>query len=194
MRAGSLVICPGLFFCLSFLLARAAGGELPVLQLPEDLVRPAVKSYRGSRVSVSLSLSDSVAPFCAAGVRLYAFHGLSGFCQRSFLPLQRSDRPGHRSPLLGVRACRSFPVSWVFYANTLAFFRTVYGEEDFLGFCRMFRSVCLGGMLHQLYTFERLVRNRRCPVTWGGTRCSMSLLSVQEDSAICPGGCLCGRC
>ncbi|MEI2275853.1 condensation domain-containing protein [Sphingobacterium sp. ML3W] len=169
------------------------GGELPVLQLPEDLVRPAVKSYRGSRVSVSLSLSDSVAfRSVLQGSGCTLFMGCLASVNGLFYRYSGQTDQVIGSPIAG-REHAGLSGQLGFYANTLAFRSRFTGEEDFLGLLSHVRSVCLGGYAHQLYPFERLVEELGVVRDMGRNPLFDVMLSVQEDSAIgsgavCVGG------
>ncbi|MEI2270902.1 amino acid adenylation domain-containing protein [Sphingobacterium sp. ML3W] len=169
------------------------GGELPVLQLPEDLVRPPVKSYRGSRVSVSLSPSDSVAfRSVLQGSGCTLFMGCLASVNGLFYRYSGQTDQVIGSPIAG-REHAGLSGQLGFYANTLAFRSRFTGEEDFLGLLSQVRSVCLGGYAHQLYPFERLVEELGVVRDMGRNPLFDVMLSVQEDSAVgsgavCVGG------
>ncbi|MBS1664517.1 MAG: amino acid adenylation domain-containing protein [Bacteroidetes bacterium] len=139
------------------------GREIPVLALPEDHPRPAVRSYRGGAVvkHFPLSLSTSfktlylgrgATPFMAllAAVKtlLYRYTGqqdiVTGSSMASRDHLNIEDQIG-------------------FYVNTLAL-RTVVGDEDtYCDLLEKVRKTTVEAYEHQAYPFDELVNALQVP-------------------------------
>ncbi|MEI2275837.1 hypothetical protein OHD16_27205 [Sphingobacterium sp. ML3W] len=109
-------------------------------------MRPAVKSYRGSRVSVSLSLSDSVAfRSVLQGSGCTLFMGCLASVNGLFYRYSGQTDQVIGSPIAGV-SMPVFPVSWVFMRTRLLFGAVLREKKIFWGFCRMFVLCALAVM------------------------------------------------
>lgn len=133
------------------------GGELPVLDLPTDRLRPAVQTYSGARVKLTLSreLSDAVLTLSRReGVTLFmtllaafkvVLHRYSG--QKDIIvgsPI--SNRPGAETEkLIG------------FFLNNLALRTDLSGDPTFRELLARVRTTALDAYANQDVPFEKLI-------------------------------------
>jgi amino acid adenylation domain-containing protein/non-ribosomal peptide synthase protein (TIGR01720 family) len=132
-------------------------GELPVLELPAGKPRPAVKTYNGREISVSLNAELS--------------QGLREFSQRQggtlFMGILAAVTTlMHRytgqediiigSPIAG-RMHADLEDQIGFYVNTLALRSRFSGEQNFQQLLEQVKQVTLDAYEHQVYPFDELV-------------------------------------
>jgi amino acid adenylation domain-containing protein/FkbM family methyltransferase len=133
------------------------GGELPVLELRTDRVRPAVQSYRGAHEPFALteSLSEQLKEMSRReGMTLYMTL-LAGF--QVFL----SRYSGQKDILLGTDIANRHRIETEallgFFVNQLVMRGDLSGNPTFRELLRQAREVCLGAYAHQDLPFEKLV-------------------------------------
>ncbi|MBS1664518.1 MAG: amino acid adenylation domain-containing protein [Bacteroidetes bacterium] len=132
-------------------------GELPVVDLPSDKKRPALKTYNGERLNAdfSSSLEKSLKTFCH-GQGCTLFMGLV-----AAVDLLIYRYTGLKDIIIGTpvtgRNHRELEEQIGFYANTLAL-RTTFTEEDsFRSLLLKVKRVTTGAFERQNYPFDRLV-------------------------------------
>ena len=133
------------------------GGHHSVLELPTDLPRPPVFSYRGNFQAFSLSKSLVrdlrqlaqgsgttlfMALLTAFKVLLYRYSGQTEICVGS--PIARRDR----AEIENVIGC---------FINSLPLLSEVSGELSFLEFLQRVRETCAGAFRYQDVPFEKLI-------------------------------------
>jgi hypothetical protein len=136
-------------------------GEVPVLELLGDRVRPAVKTYRGGMIERRLRpgtcrqlralLHDQATTLfmgllAAVNVLLYRYTGQKDIVVGS--PIAGREHPD----LEGQLGC---------YLNTLALRCGLGGEESYRELLGRMREVTLGAYAHQSYPFDELVDELR---------------------------------
>ncbi|GAA0555789.1 non-ribosomal peptide synthetase [Chitinophaga japonensis] len=135
-------------------------GELPVLNLPLDHIRPAVRSYRGATVRTVLGREDT--------------HALQRFVQREpdksmFMVLLACTYTllyrytGQEDMVLGVlvagREHDDLLGQIGLYVNTLALRTRFSGQESFDSLLEKVQESLLGAFEHQVYPFDLLVED-----------------------------------
>ena len=136
-------------------------GTLPLLSLPIDSPRPALQSYRGSRIPIELSESltaalnelsrqEGVTLFvtlmAAINTLLYRYTGQEDI----IVGFPIADRNwGEASGSIG------------FFVNTLVARTDLLGEPTFRELLLKVRDVCVGAYAHQDLPFEKLVQELR---------------------------------
>ena len=132
-------------------------GELPVLELPVDKVRPAVKSYNGGLVKHSFpsGLSDRLQKFVRnEGCTL--FMGLLSVVNVLLYRFTGQEDLITGSPVAG-REDSDLDEQIGFYVNTLALRTRFSGGESFRSLLQIVKGVTLGAYAHQVYPFDALV-------------------------------------
>ena len=137
------------------------GGELPVLDLPTDAVRPPVQTFRGKEILFSLGADRSaglrrlaresqaslyMVLLTLLKVLLHRYTGAEDMIVGS--PVAGREHPdlqGQIGPYLNTLPIRSFPD----------------GSLSFIDFLAQVRGVCLEAFEHQQYPFDRLVDDLR---------------------------------
>nr|WP_295873271.1 non-ribosomal peptide synthase/polyketide synthase [uncultured Chitinophaga sp.] len=132
-------------------------GELPVLELPADQLRPAVKTYNGGVVHASIGAAAT------AGLRVLVqeeggtlFMGL--LAAVNALLYRYTSQPDIiiGSPVAG-REHADLEDQIGFYINTLALRTHIDGDRSFRELLRQVKTTTLGAYEHQLYPFDELV-------------------------------------
>jgi len=132
-------------------------GSLPVIDLPADKPRPAVKTYRGAAVRTKLSkpVSD--------GIRLLAeehdstlFMVLVAAVNVLLYRYTSQEDIVIGSPIAG-REHADLEDQIGFYVNTLALRTRFKGDDTFNKLLENVREVALGAYEHQIYPFDKLV-------------------------------------
>ncbi|RLJ80977.1 non-ribosomal peptide synthetase, partial [Pedobacter alluvionis] len=132
-------------------------GTLPVLSMPADQLRPAIKTYNGAILirQIDGEITEAFKALClkngstlftgllaAVNVLLYKYSGQTDFITGS--------------PLAG-RNHVDLEAQIGFYVSTMAL-RTKFSEaDDFLSLLTNVSRLALGAYDHQLYTFENLI-------------------------------------
>ncbi|MET4143126.1 amino acid adenylation domain-containing protein, partial [Pedobacter sp. UYP1] len=134
-------------------------GELPVLALPADKVRPAMKTYNGSTVSSMMGLDVS------KGIRSFVqkydstlFMGLLAGLNTLLYRYSGQDDIIVGTPIAG-REHSDLDDQLGFYANTLALRTKFKGTENFTDLLLQIRELTLNAYEHQVYPFDQLVND-----------------------------------
>lgn len=132
-------------------------GELPVLELPADRIRPAVKTFRGDSVSCRFTadLSKQMRSFCKEeGSTL--FMGLLTVVDILLFRYSGQSDIVIGSPSAG-RDHTDLEEQIGFYINTLALRSRFSGDDSFRKILQHVRSVTMDAYEHQVYPFDELV-------------------------------------
>ncbi|WP_442591969.1 amino acid adenylation domain-containing protein [Pedobacter sp. AW31-3R] len=132
-------------------------GELPVLELPADRVRPAVKTYNGAMLNSRLSaeLTEGLNKLCRAqGCTL--FMGLLSVVNTLLYRYSGQQDIVIGSPVAG-REHTDLEGQIGFYVNTLALRSRFSGSDRFTGLLAQVRELTLAAYEHQAYPFDELV-------------------------------------
>jgi non-ribosomal peptide synthetase component F len=133
------------------------GGELPVLELPTDRVRPAVQSYRGAQLAFHLSkdLSQSLHELSRQhGCTL--FMTLLAAFQTLLYRYSGQEEIAVGSPIAGRNRVEIEKLIG-FFVNTLVLRTDLSGGPTFVELLKRVREVALGAYAHQEVPFEKLV-------------------------------------
>lgn len=134
-------------------------GELPVLELPADKPRPAVKTYNGGLVKhrFSMELSQQLQSFLREeGCTL--FMGLLSTVNALLHRYTGQQDIIIGSPVAG-REHSDLQEQIGFYVNTIALRSRFSGTESFRSLLQLARQTTLGAYAHQSYPFEVLVND-----------------------------------
>ncbi|NQX42958.1 amino acid adenylation domain-containing protein [Pedobacter steynii] len=132
-------------------------GELPVLELRGDHIRPAIKTYNGAAVELRISAE--------AGKKLRdlsqsqgctLFMGLLAVVNTLLYRYTGQQDLIVGSPIAG-REYADLEGQIGFYVNTLALRSRFRGEDSFIDLLNHIRQVTLDGYEHQAYPFDELV-------------------------------------
>ncbi|MFE8599731.1 amino acid adenylation domain-containing protein [Archangium violaceum] len=136
---------------------RRLAGAPPVLELPTDRPRPAVRSSRGAvlRVQLSLALSGAVREVSRREGVTPFMTLLAGF--QALLARYSGQRDIVVGTPISGRNRREVEGLIGFFANTLALRVEAPGEVSFRELLKRVREACLGAYAHQDVPFERLV-------------------------------------
>ena len=132
-------------------------GELPVLELPTDGVRPAVQTYNGAiqRFVVFPEVGRTLRKFSRAhGCTLYMT--LLAAFQILLYRYSGQDEIVVGSPIAGRNRAEIEPLIG-FFVNTLVLRTDLSGEPTFVELLGRVREVALGAYAHQDLPFEKLV-------------------------------------
>ncbi|WP_281322344.1 non-ribosomal peptide synthetase [Flavobacterium aestivum] len=133
------------------------GGELPVLDIPSDYVRPSVQTYNGAQIQVQFSEQTSHA------FRNYVKEQDStlfmGFISLTKALLYRYS--GQEDIIIGTpvagRDHSDLENQIGFYINNLALRTQFKGSESFTSLLNLVKETCLEGYENQSYPFDLLV-------------------------------------
>ncbi|RBL90062.1 non-ribosomal peptide synthetase [Chitinophaga flava] len=133
------------------------GGELPVLELPADKPRPAVKTYNGA------SISRTISPAVTAGLKALClsadstlFMGLLAAVKALLYRYTAQEDIIIGSPVAG-REHSDLEGQIGFYVNTLALRTQFSGAGSYLDLLSRVRQTTLDAYQHQSYPFDELV-------------------------------------
>ncbi|WP_442591967.1 amino acid adenylation domain-containing protein [Pedobacter sp. AW31-3R] len=132
-------------------------GELPVLELPTDRMRPAVKTYNGAVLNSRLSaeLTDGLNKLCRdQGCTL--FMGLLSVVNTLLYRYSGQQDIVIGSPVAG-REHTDLEGQIGFYINTLALRSRFSGSDRFTELLAQVRELTLAAYEHQAYPFDELV-------------------------------------
>ncbi|RAJ72778.1 amino acid adenylation domain-containing protein [Chitinophaga dinghuensis] len=132
-------------------------GDLPVLEMPADRLRPAVKTFRGNTVSCRMTpaLSKRLKACCQEeGVTL--FMGLLTVVDILLYRYTGQSDIIVGSPAAG-RDHTDLEGQIGFYINTLALRCRFSGNDHFRKILQQVRTTTLGAYEHQVYPFDELV-------------------------------------
>lgn len=138
-------------------------GEIPVLNLPTDYVRPAMQSFQGKRFSFELDrmLSDRLNIFVRqTGATLYMVLLASFNVLLHKYTSQEDIIVG--SPIAG-RSHANVKSMLGMFVNTLAMRSKPCGEKTFLNFLREVEETTLTALENADYPFEQLVEKLNIP-------------------------------
>ncbi|HXM48142.1 MAG TPA: amino acid adenylation domain-containing protein [Pyrinomonadaceae bacterium] len=133
------------------------GGDLPVLALPTDRVRPALQSYQGAHLSFELPVEISLRLKRMSqqeGVTMYMIL-LAAFQLLLFRYSGQNDILVG-TVIAGRTRTETEPLIGLFL-NTLVMRTDLSGEPTFRELLRRVREICLGAYAHQEVPFEKLV-------------------------------------
>jgi amino acid adenylation domain-containing protein len=139
------------------------GGELPVIQLPAERTRPALPTYRGSRVAVELP-----AELTAQLDTLSRREGMTLFMvlYAAFVALLHRYS-GQQDIVTGTAIANRNRLETEaligFFVNALAMRVGCSGEERFVELLQRVKEVTLGAYAHQDVPFERVVQELGVP-------------------------------
>lgn len=132
-------------------------GDLPVLDIPTDKVRPVVKTYNGSSIKMvfDLKLTDAIRSLAKeqeATLFMALLAAVNGLLYR--YTSQEDIIIG--SPIAG-REHADLEDQVGFYVNTLALRTRFEGANTFRELLNNVKQVALGAYEHQIYPFDQLV-------------------------------------
>lgn len=156
-------------------------GNLPVLDLPANLSRPALKTYTGKRLGTYLDhqLSAGLKAFCQQnGGSL--FIGLLASLNALFYKYTNQSEFIIGSPIAG-RDHKELEDQIGFYVNTLALRNAVNAEENFLELFLNIRQNTLNAYQHQQYPFDKLVEDLTLNRDMGRSPLFDVMLVLQND-------------
>lgn len=133
------------------------GGEIPILALPTDHKRPAMKSYNGEGVTFLLDQSkvDALNTLCQKeGATL--FMGLLSMVKMLLFRYTGQNDLIVGSPIAG-RYQKELEDQLGYYANTLALRSQVNAEDNFIALLNKVKETTLNAYQHQAYPFDLLV-------------------------------------
>lgn len=132
-------------------------GDIPVLELPTDKVRPAVKTYNGGRITrlVNAERSSGLKSLCLEhGATL--FMGLLAVANALFYRFAQQEDIVIGTPMAG-RDHADLENQIGFYVNTLALRNRFSGAGSFLALLAGVKQVVIGAHNHQDFPFDELV-------------------------------------
>jgi tyrocidine synthetase-3 len=132
-------------------------GELPVLDLPSDFKRPALRSYKGGVVQETLDtgLSSRLKLLCQKhGCTL--FHGSLALVNILLYRYSGTEDISIGCPIVG-RDDADLVNQIGFYVNTLALRTRFSGSDSFLELLDKVKGVTLKAYEHQAYPFDTLI-------------------------------------
>ncbi|NIG57756.1 condensation domain-containing protein, partial [Chitinophaga sp. Cy-1792] len=129
-------------------------GELPVLELPADKPRPAVKTYHGGLVQKQLALTGLQSLVQSTGSTL--FMGLVAAVNALLYRYSGQEDIILGSPVAG-REHADLEGQIGFYVNTLALRTRFSGSNSYLQLLEQVREVTMSAYEHQSYPFDELV-------------------------------------
>jgi amino acid adenylation domain-containing protein len=135
------------------------GGEVPVLELAMDNLRPAVKTFSGNIIKKQLDkvLAEKLKVICQQeGSTL--FMGLLAVVNVLLYRYTNQEDIIIGSPIAG-REHPDLESQIGLYLNTLALRNRFKGEESFLQLLRKVKETCLEAYEHQSYPFDQLVED-----------------------------------
>ncbi|HVI44933.1 MAG TPA: amino acid adenylation domain-containing protein [Chitinophaga sp.] len=132
-------------------------GDIPVLELPSDKIRPAVKTYNGSRITrlVNAERTSGLKSLCLEhGATL--FMGLMAVANALFYRYSQQEDIVIGTPMAG-RDHKDLENQIGFYVNTLALRNRFSGAGSFLALLAGVKQVVIGAHNHQDFPFDELV-------------------------------------
>jgi amino acid adenylation domain-containing protein len=134
-------------------------GELPVLELPGDKVRPPVKTYNGATVrrSISGKLATAIKAFTRESDSTL-FMGMLALVKALFYRYSNQEDITIGTPIAG-REHMDLENQIGFYVNTLALRTQFKGDNSYRELLEKVKEVALHAYEHQVYPFDRLVHD-----------------------------------
>ncbi|MCK4259319.1 MAG: amino acid adenylation domain-containing protein [Halanaerobiales bacterium] len=132
-------------------------GELPILDLPADRVRPITKTFRGQNIDFILAqdIQDRLYNLCKEK-NISLFMMLQAIVKTLLYRYTGQEDIILGSPIAG-RGHKDLEGQIGFYTNTLAIRDTVKGEEQFATLLDTVRETCVEAFDHQNYPFDKIV-------------------------------------
>ncbi len=134
-------------------------GELPVLDLPNDKMRPAVQTFNGAIVGkvIKATVSQGIKAMAQQqGATL--FMGLLAGVNALFNRYTRQEDIVLGTPIAG-RVHADLHDQIGFYVNTLALRNRFSSSDSFHALLQNVKAVTMGAFEHQVYPFDELVDN-----------------------------------
>lgn len=134
-------------------------GELPLLELPVDRIRPVVKTYNGGSISkiIPIELTQGLKTLVnESGGTL--FMGLLTMVNALLYRYTQQEDIIIGTPIAG-REHTDLENQIGFYLNTLALRTRFKGEDNFNQLLDRVKEVTLGGYEHQIYPFDELIND-----------------------------------
>lgn len=156
-------------------------GQLPVLELPSDKVRPAFKTYNGA--SIKYELNEAISKGLRSLSRQYGGTLFMGLLTSLNALMYRYT--GQEDIIIGSSLASRDHADLVrqigFYVNTVAF-RTRFSKSDsFKDLFEKVKQTTLGAYEHQLYPFDELVDNLKLQRNAGKSPLFDMMLVLQND-------------
>lgn len=138
-------------------------GELPVLALPGDRIRPAVKTYSGGTISrtIPAKLGKALQSLCQASGGTLFMGLLAAVNTLLYRYTQQEDCIIGTS--IASRDHADLEDQIGFYVNLLALRVRFKGKDSFLDLLNTVKQATLGAYEHQLYPFDDLVNDLNLP-------------------------------
>ena len=134
-------------------------GELPVLELPTDHIRPVLKTYNGNTINTLLSkekIEKLKAIIQAEGSTLYM--GILSVVKTLLYRYTNQEDIIVGTHIAG-REHADLSDQIGFYINTLALRNQINGEESFRALLKRVKQTTLDAYEHQSYPFDALIEN-----------------------------------
>jgi amino acid adenylation domain-containing protein/non-ribosomal peptide synthase protein (TIGR01720 family) len=160
---------------------RQLGGDLPVLSLPADRLRPHARTFRGATESLRLSaeLSEAVRTLSRRQHATLFMTLLAAF------KVLLSRYTGQRDILVGTpvanRNYQELEDLIGFFVNTLVLRTEVSGEQSFLELLDRVKKVALNAYAHQDVSFERLIEELQPSRSLSHTPLFQVMFVLQND-------------
>lgn len=134
-------------------------GELPILELPLNRTRPAIKTYNGAAISrrIDINISKGIKNLCNAN-SCTLFMGLLASVNVLLYRYTSQLDIIIGSPIAG-RDHLDLEDQIGIYANTLAFRTQFNGSDNYLELLENIKGITLGAYNHQVYPFDEIVRD-----------------------------------
>ncbi|HEX8117737.1 MAG TPA: amino acid adenylation domain-containing protein, partial [Pyrinomonadaceae bacterium] len=158
------------------------GGGLPVLELPTDRPRPAVRSFGGATVSISLSetLTQALKRMSnREGSTLFML--LLAAWQTLLWRYSGQEEVVVGTPIANRNHAGTERLSG-FFVNTLLMRTALSADDSFRELLRRVREVCLGAYAHQDLPFEKLVEELQPDRDLSRSPLFQSMFTLQNSS------------
>ena len=134
-------------------------GELPLLDLPVDSMRPVVKTYNGASINkmIPVELTQGLKSIVNEGGGTL-FMGLLTLVNALLYRYTQQEDIIIGTPVAG-REHTDLENQIGFYLNTLALRTRFKGEDNFRQLLDRVKEVTLGGYEHQIYPFDELIND-----------------------------------
>ncbi len=134
-------------------------GELSVLNLPSDKVRPTSKTYNGNSLvfSINKEVNRSLKDLCRKN-KVSQFMMFHAIFKVLFYHYTKQNDIIIGSPFAG-RIHKDLEDQIGFYANTLVFRDSINGDQSFNEFLDSVRRTCTEAFDNQIYPFDNLVED-----------------------------------
>ena len=131
--------------------------EIPLLNMPTEFERSAIKSYEGNNIFLNLTNLSDINNLCKIyNVTPYMFLLSCFFVLLYKYTMQNNIVIG--TPVIGRNAPQVRDIIGMF-VNTLAIKQDIQSTYKFSDFLGLVKTTCLNAYNHQLYPFDELVKN-----------------------------------